>query len=177
MNDSENFSDRCTPTSDCWPTESEWDLLDQLLGGGKLLRDVAPYLAVCRDPTKIEECGLRFANYVSENGYRETVPGNMMQPVWECDISKGECCGPEDQICHAGNIGSYAVRVEEPQDVAKAVAWACRHNVPLSVKTTGHDWHGKSTNKDTLNIWMYNMKKVTYHEAWSSDTCESTGSA
>ena len=43
-----------------------------------MLRDVAPYLAVCRDPTKIEECGLRFANYVSENGYRETVPGNMM---------------------------------------------------------------------------------------------------
>ena len=49
MNDSSNFEDRCTPSSDCWPSEDAWDELNNLLGG-KLLRDVEPYLKPCRDP-------------------------------------------------------------------------------------------------------------------------------
>ena len=49
MNDSENFSDRCRPSDDCWPSESEWDALDEALGG-KLLRDVKPYLEPCYNP-------------------------------------------------------------------------------------------------------------------------------
>ena len=49
MNDSNNFGDRCTPESDCWPSEKDWDRLDSLLNG-KLLRDVSPFLEPCTDP-------------------------------------------------------------------------------------------------------------------------------
>ena len=57
-------------------------------------------------------------------------------------------------------------------DVQIAVQWAALNNVALSVKTTGHDWHGKSTNKDTLNIWMHDLRGLTYHEDWVSEECE-----
>ena len=99
----------------------------------------------------------------------------MGVPVYECDISQGKCCGTTDPICHAGNIGNYAVQVTSALDVQIAVQWASLNNVALSVKTTGHDWHGKSTNKDTLNIWMHGMKGVTYFEEWSSEECDANG--
>ena len=46
MQDPDNFSDFCTPSSDCWPSEDEWDELDISLGG-KLLQNVEPYLGPC----------------------------------------------------------------------------------------------------------------------------------
>ena len=39
MQDPDNFSDFCTPSSDCWPSENEWEELNISLDG-KLLRDV-----------------------------------------------------------------------------------------------------------------------------------------
>ena len=33
------------------------------------------------------------------------------------------------------------------------------------------DFFGKSTNKDTLNIWMHNLKDVEYFDSWSTTEC------
>ena len=35
------------------------------------------------------------------------------------------------------------------------------------------DFFGKSTNKDTLNIWMHNFKDVKYFDSWSTTECAS----
>ena len=98
----------------------------------------------------------------------------MFSPLWECDISEGKCCGAQDFTCNDGNVGNYAVQVASAEDVQIAVTWASKHNVALSVKTTGHDWNGRSTNKNTLNIWMRGLKDVTYFEDWSSE-CGANG--
>ena len=37
----------------------------------------------------------------------------------------------------------------------------------LSVKSTGHDFQGRSTSQDTLNVWVHYMKNVTYFDNWS----------
>ena len=76
MNDSANFADRCTPSSDCWPSQDEWDELDILLGG-KLLRDVEPYLGPCHDPLRVDQCGARVENF-ADNYFRDGIPGAMM---------------------------------------------------------------------------------------------------
>ena len=95
-----------------------------------------------------------------------------MMPMFECDIGDAKCCGPTvpipstDTTCNQGNVGSYAVNVSSAEDVKTAVSWAAAHNVALSVKSTGHDFQGRSMNKDTLNIWIHNLKGVTYMEDW-----------
>ena len=35
MNDPENFNGRCTPSSDCWPTEEDWNALERALATGR----------------------------------------------------------------------------------------------------------------------------------------------
>ena len=104
--------------------------------------------------------------------YRDDFPGSMMMPMFECDIGDAKCCGPTvpipstDTTCNQGNVGSLAVDVRSAEDVKIAVAWARDHGVALSVKSTGHDFQGRSMNKDTLNIWIHNLKGVTYMEDW-----------
>jgi FAD/FMN-containing dehydrogenase len=60
------------------------------------------------------------------------------------------------------------VDARSAEHVQKAVKWAADHDIPLSVKSTGHDFQGRSTRADTLNIWVHNMKGVTYVENWTS---------
>ena len=59
------------------------------------------------------------------------------------------------------------------EHVMKAVKFATDHNIPLSVKSTGHDYQGRSMSSDTLNIWVHHMKNVTYFENWESDCDDS----
>ena len=44
--DVDNFSDRCTPQDDCWPSSDEWAQLNDQLGG-RLMQDVEPWFAPC----------------------------------------------------------------------------------------------------------------------------------
>ena len=90
-----------------------------------------------------------------------------MQPIWACD-SDANCCwysGDEKDDstqCFQGEVPLLAVNAFKAEYVEKAVAWAAQKNIALSVKSTGHDFQGRSTNKDTLMIWVHNMKEVTY---------------
>ena len=95
-----------------------------------------------------------------------------MMPVFECNISEGQCCSADSDVCYAGSVGRYAVNATSAQDVKKAVAFAAQHNIALSVKTSGHDFQGRSSNKDTLNVWLHNLKNVTYIEDWMPSECE-----
>ena len=43
------------------------------------------------------------------------------------------------------------------------------------MKATGHDFQGRSTGKDTLNIWLHDMKEVTYFESFKPQGCNIDG--
>ena len=95
-----------------------------------------------------------------------------MMPVWECNMGEAQCCGAESETCYPGNVGNYAVNATSAQDVKTAAAWAAQNNVALSVKSTGHDFQGRSSSKDTLNIWVHNLKNATYIEDWTPTECD-----
>lgn len=40
---------------------------------------------------------------------------------------------------------------------------ARKHNIRLNVKSTGHDYLGRSNAPGTLSIWMHHLNKFTYH--------------
>ena len=47
--------------------------------------------------------------------------------------------------------------------------WAADNNLALSVRSTGHDYLGRSIGSDTLNIWVHHMKGAEYIDSWVSD--------
>ena len=54
--------------------------------------------------------------------------------------------------------------------VQTAIKWAADRRIRISVKSTGHDYFGRSNDADTLNIWVHHMKGITYFENWE-DPC------
>ena len=73
INHTGNFADRCIPSSECWPSDKDWEELNNSLDG-KLLRDVKPYLAPCYDHSRQDECSLRNEKYFNAN-FRADIPG------------------------------------------------------------------------------------------------------
>ena len=97
-----------------------------------------------------------------------------MEPIWACNW-EAECCwySPDGKStsnqCFQGEVPLLAVNATKAEHVQRAVAWAAERNILLSVKSTGHDYMGRSTSSDTLNIWVHYMKDATYFESW--DVC------
>jgi FAD/FMN-containing dehydrogenase len=70
-------------------------------------------------------------------------------------------------------VALLAVNATNAYQVKKAVAFAAERNLKVTIKSTGHDFQGRSTSNDSLNIWVHHMKNVTYIENWTS-SCDST---
>ncbi len=63
---------------------------------------------------------------------------------------------------------TYAVAVEQVEDIAAAVNFARENKVRLVVKGTGHDYFGRSCAPDSLLVWTHRYRGVTYHENFIS---------
>jgi FAD/FMN-containing dehydrogenase len=57
------------------------------------------------------------------------------------------------------DLPAYIVEAKEPADIQKALSFGKSYNISVTVKTTGHSYHGASTAKDSLLIWMQNYPK------------------
>lgn len=93
--------------------------------------------------------------------------------------SQGVCMaaiGCEFQFCNTdgnriSNLPAYTVEAKTSADVSAALVFADQHNIPVSVKLSGHNFHGASMLKDSLNVWMINFEKDgTIHQDYT-DSC------
>jgi hypothetical protein len=58
--------------------------------------------------------------------------------------------------------GSVAVAAECEADVQAAVAFAADHNMRLVVKSTGHDWFGRSSAPGSLMVWTHRLSAIAF---------------
>jgi FAD/FMN-containing dehydrogenase len=58
------------------------------------------------------------------------------------------------------------VRVEAVDDVQKAVRFASLHDLRVVVKSSGHDFLGRSAAAGSFLIWMHKLKSIRIHEPW-----------
>ena len=94
-----------------------------------------------------------------------------MSPFLACNQDTAECCWYEEgsnNQCHQGAVSPYAVDATTAEHVQTAVRFAAEHDIRLTVKATGHDFLGRSTSADSLNIWLHGMKGITYFDDWNS---------
>ena len=65
--------------------------------------------------------------------------------------------------CEQRNILPVGVDARSGRDVQAAVNFAKQYNLKLVVKTTGHDFLGRSTARGSFLIWTHYMKQTVYN--------------
>ncbi|KIJ10986.1 hypothetical protein PAXINDRAFT_171977 [Paxillus involutus ATCC 200175] len=158
-----------SPFSPEWPLASSWAALNSSVHGK--LQHLRPWAASCyaSDPLfDPETCQTILAGYVNDTA-REQVPSAVLWPNWEgCGYERGCALNyshPQivnDSVCHQGAVPPYSVAITDAQDASAVVKWAVANKVKLTVKSTGHDFLGRSSGKGTLQVNTHNMKSLEY---------------
>ncbi|KAH6652391.1 hypothetical protein BKA67DRAFT_693531 [Truncatella angustata] len=94
----------------------------------------------------------------------------MMSPYFQnqsCDPFT-----PLSQACELGNYASYSINVTCVYDAVAGVHFTRENNIRLVMKTTGHDYIGRSTGPGSLSLWMWHLKTADpiydYQSSWYS---------
>ena len=145
-------SEYCKPCEPCWPDQSAWEQLSSDLGGKLFQTDVTDY-DVC-----------------------ESVPISN-SAAWTLLEAENGICMQHHNCAHdqcdsekAWNLPAYSVRAESAEDIRVALAFAQLHNIPVSVKTSGHSYSGSSTLKGSLLVWMRHFTKYGTQQTFT-DSC------
>jgi len=92
----------------------------------------------------------------------------MQSPNLEQDPTTGDDCFDAAKPCRLGAIPPYAVAVRSDADVAQALAFAAAHNLRIVVKSSGHEFQGRSTAADALLLWTHALTGVSFNPAFAA---------
>ncbi|KAI0707571.1 FAD-binding domain-containing protein [Cerioporus squamosus] len=157
--------------------------------GGRLERAV-PFEAPCFStvegksvPVDAAACAAIQSNYTDPT-FRVTHFGAYMLPQWEtcqsspttegCLLDSNDPTNPlaiNGVNCELGNVPPYYIEVKSYTDVQAALAFSRSTGVRLSVKNKGHDYKGRSSGKDTLNLWMTNLRSLSHSSTFRPEGC------
>ena len=157
----------CMPSnSSCWPSKSAWSAFNVSVDG--LLVAPKPPGHVCSNRMG-SQCIIH-NNMYTDAFYRSSLVGAMQAPNWECaHLDIYDCCQRPWLPCRQGAVPEYAVAANLPVHVQKAVRFGVKHNLRVVIKSTGHDFQGRSTAKGSLLIWMHNLNKIDFHAVADSE--------
>ncbi|KAI2793331.1 putative FAD-linked oxidoreductase [Penicillium oxalicum] len=152
---------RCRPSDNCWPTSKEWAGLNQTLHGN--LAAVRPAASVCHSPDYDAQACQMVKTSWSNSAWRSSQPGATQWENWEAWPERDQSCyieSAQDTVCQQGRISLYSANVQTAADVQHAVRFAGRHNLRLVIKNTGHDFLGRSSAPESLQILTHSMKEI-----------------
>lgn len=95
---------------------------------------------------------------LNERNDSETQPAELANYYFQ-----NQSCDPftsSSQPCELGNYASYSIAVANADDALAGLRFAEEKNVRLVVKTTGHDYLGKSSGPGSLSLWMWRLKEI-----------------
>lgn len=90
-----------------------------------------------------------------------------MSPYW-----MNNSCSPffsANESCTLGNLASYAIDIRNADQVITGLRFVKENNIRLTIKSTGHDFLGRSAGAGSLALWMHNLKDITltkYESSW-----------
>eukprot|EP00048_Salpingoeca_helianthica_P020198 m.5391 g.5391 ORF g.5391 m.5391 type:complete len:588 (-) comp4518_c0_seq1:51-1814(-) len=155
----------CLPGQPCWPTAATWAHLNTSVSGRLLA--VTPEGKPCYDQGRASPaCQIILSNWTNAT-WRADQVGAMQSPNWEAN-GQGQSCFNPDAACQQGNVPLYAVAVGNVSDVVAALQFGARFNIRVVVKTSGHDYQGRSTAANSLLVWMHKYTGVAVDETFTT---------
>jgi hypothetical protein len=115
-------------------------------------------------------------NIISRFGsYYNPTFSQCMATNEHCAISVEFPDGVTDQVCYQGTVPDYYVDALKVEHVQKALKFARKHKLPVTVKNTGHDYKGRSTGPSTFAIWVRHMyHDPIYHDQFTPEGCSAS---
>jgi len=145
---------RNQPGDPGYPSVTDWSALNDTVNGRLL--NVVPSAEACR------KLGCTEAQWAS-GVFRQTIPGSMNAYNWEQDYGPPpELCLRDDSSCAQGNVPLYAVNATAIQHIQAGIKFAQAHNLRVVIKSSGHDYLGRSTAKNSLLLWTAYLTNVTF---------------
>ncbi|KAI1303965.1 putative FAD-dependent isoamyl alcohol oxidase [Xylaria venustula] len=158
---------RSIPGDADWPSQESWTELNTTVQG-RLIQTV-PQASVCHTSPfadfDTDACSALQSTWSLSETF-ELKPAEIMNGYYQ-----NQSCDPftdSSKPCELGNYASYSINVTGADDVIAAINFAQEQNVRLVVKSTGHDYIGKSTGKGALSLWMFNLKTAEVIEQYES---------
>ncbi|KAK5995329.1 VAO-type flavoprotein oxidase [Cladobotryum mycophilum] len=75
-----------------------------------------------------------------------------------------DACLPYPTLsCSPMGYPEYVINATTPSHVKLGIEFARKHNLRLVIKSTGHDFLGRSTAPNSLSVWTHNMDSIKSH--------------
>ncbi|KAM3504341.1 hypothetical protein MY10362_003613 [Beauveria mimosiformis] len=158
------------PSSSCkaypgvagWPSADAWRGLNKTVSGRLLRPATALPGGVCHagQPNYDE------ARCASVAEQWETSEFHLADPVsvMSNEFTNYTCLPDPSMPCSAAGYPAYVINVTSSADVKAGVDFARRNNVRLNIKSSGHDFLGRSNAPGTLSLWTHHLdSSIQYH--------------
>ncbi|EFJ21232.1 hypothetical protein SELMODRAFT_1257, partial [Selaginella moellendorffii] len=159
---------RCTADQSCFPNAKHWERFNLTVGGA--LIQVRPPASPCYDADGTAQCATARANW-HDSAWRST---QVEHPNWEaygtqsCPLPPNGTALPSASSCSQ----VLAVNVSSISQVQAAIHFARQHFLRIVVKSTGHDYLGRSFARGSLSIWTHNLKSIQFSEEFVEEGCD-----
>ncbi|KAF7369145.1 FAD-binding domain-containing protein [Mycena venus] len=163
---------RNTPGSPGYPSLAAWHALNATVSGR--LVSVVPSAKYCASLPG----GACTDDQWTSALFRSTIPGAMDQVNWEqgYDLNPPSLCLRNATTCGQGAVPIYSVEAETVADIQAAVKFSSTHNLRVVIKSSGHDYLGRSTAPNSLLIHTHKFQNVSFTDSFSIGS-ENMGSA
>ncbi|VDC02798.1 unnamed protein product [Peniophora sp. CBMAI 1063] len=151
---------RSQPGDSRFPKAQAWADLNSTVDGRLLA--VVPSAKACAD------MGCTPAQW-SSAVFRNTLPGQMNTYNWEQNYTSkpAELCLYNDtSSCSQGDVPLYAINATKPEHLQAGVLFASQYDLRVAVKSSGHDYLGRSTARNSLLLWTQYLQDVEFTDSF-----------
>ncbi|TGJ87926.1 hypothetical protein E0Z10_g875 [Xylaria hypoxylon] len=159
------------PGTPAWPPEETWTKFNQSTGG-KLIKPGPPPGAVCHPAQSTfdaDKCAIVTAAWGTYDFHDSHPISNMWQ-----QFNNDTCLVNPDYPCSSEGYPAYVVNATTAKDVKLSLGFARKHNIRIVVKSSGHDFQGRSQAPGALSIWVHHMQSYETHKVFKPTGCKFT---
>ncbi|KAF7593112.1 hypothetical protein BBP40_011991, partial [Aspergillus hancockii] len=155
------------------PSVSEYDWHSHAMPCGCSINGnlvaVRPVAAVCHEGGANSSACQEVTASWKNSTWRAAQPGAVQWENWEALPEQNQTCyieSPRDIPCGQGRISLYSALAKSAFDVQATVKFAKEHNLRLVIKNSGHDFLGRSSAPESLQILTNGMKAIRFVDSF-----------
>ncbi|KAK7983913.1 hypothetical protein PG989_011315 [Apiospora arundinis] len=144
-----------------WPTDEDWANYNISIGG-RLIK-TSPPGAICHQDQPNYDSS-RCANVLARwftSEFHQDDPLSVMANQYANDT-----CLPFPRYpCSAEGYPAFVANATSAEHIKISLVFARRYNIRVVVKSSGHDFQGRSTAPGALSIWVHHMQAIETRSA------------